>query len=142
MQWLAPPMGKHARCQKFSDAAIQFCLTIKCLFGQPLRQTLGLVQSLLRMAGLTWPVPDYSTVCRRQNSLNVQVHYRASEKGLHLLADSTGIKFLGEGEWKSKKHRPVDLWTTRIAELPTSPTGLHSMDSRCQIPHETTRNRR
>ena len=104
MQWLAPPMGKHARCQKFSDAAIQFCLTIKCLFGQPLRQTLGLVQSLLRMAGLTWPVPDYSTVCRRQNSLNVQVHYRASEKGLHLLADSTGIKFLGEGEWKSKKH--------------------------------------
>ena len=44
---------------------------------------LGLVQSLLRMAGLPWPVPDYSTVCRRQNSLNVQVHYRASEKGLH-----------------------------------------------------------
>ena len=25
----------------------------------------------------------------------------------------------------SKKHRPVDLWTTRIAKLPTSPTGLH-----------------
>ncbi|MCK6417183.1 MAG: hypothetical protein L6Q63_16890, partial [Giesbergeria sp.] len=24
-----------------------------------------------------------------------------------------------------KEHRPVDLWTTRIAELPTSPTGLH-----------------
>ncbi len=35
---------------------------------------------------------------------NVQVHYRASEKGLHLLVDSTGIKFLGEGEWKTKKH--------------------------------------
>ena len=98
------PRGKRGRCQKFSDAAIQFCLTIKGLFGQPLRQTLGLVQSLLRMAGLPWPVPDYSTVCRRQKSLNVQVHYRASEKGLHLLVDSTGIKFLGEGEWKTKKH--------------------------------------
>ncbi|MCK6417152.1 MAG: hypothetical protein L6Q63_16735, partial [Giesbergeria sp.] len=24
-----------------------------------------------------------------------------------------------------KEHRPVDLWTTRLAELPTSPTGLH-----------------
>jgi hypothetical protein len=23
---------------------------------------------------------------------------------LHLLVDSTGIKFLGEGEWKCKKH--------------------------------------
>ena len=26
--------------------------------------------------------------------------------GLHLLVDSTGIKFLGEGEWKCKKHGP------------------------------------
>lgn len=56
MQWLAQPRGKRGRCQKFSDAAIQFCLTIKGLFGQPLRQTLGLVQSLLRMAGLPWSV--------------------------------------------------------------------------------------
>ena len=24
--------------------------------------------------------------------------------GLHLLVDSTGIKMLGEGEWKTKKH--------------------------------------
>ena len=96
--------AKRGRCQKFSDAAIQFCLTIKCLFGQPLRQTLGLVESLLGMAGLHWPVPDYSTVCRRQKSLDVQVRYRASDKGLHMLADSTGIKFLGEGEWKTKKH--------------------------------------
>ena len=30
MQWLAQPTGKRGRCQKFSDAAIQFCLTIKC----------------------------------------------------------------------------------------------------------------
>ena len=104
MQWLAQPTGKRGRCQKFSDAAIQFCQTIKCLFGQPLRQTLGLVESLLGMAGLDWPVPDYSTVCRRQKSLDVQVRYRASDKGLHMLADSTGIKFLGEGEWKTKKH--------------------------------------
>ena len=41
MQWLAPLSGKRGRSQTFSDAAIQFCLTIKCLFGLPLRQTLG-----------------------------------------------------------------------------------------------------
>ena len=104
MQWLAAPNGKRGRSQTFSDAAIQFCLTIKCLFGLPLRQTLGLVQSLLKMAGLPWAVPDYSTVCRRQKGLDVQVHCRPSRNGLHMLADSTGIKFLGEGEWKTKKH--------------------------------------
>ena len=104
MQWLAPASGKRGRNQTFSDASIQFCLTIKCLLGLPLRQTLGLVQSLLKMAGLPWAAPDYSTVCRRQKGIHVQVHYRPSGNGLHMLADSTGIKFLGEGEWKTKKH--------------------------------------
>ena len=36
--------------------------------------------------------------------MDVRVHYRPSRNGLHMLADSTGIKFLGEGEWKTKKH--------------------------------------
>ncbi len=98
MQWLAAPTGKRGRSPTFPDAAIKFCLTIKCLFGQPLRQTLGLVQSLLRMAGMPWTDPDYSTMCRRQKSLEVQVRYKANTQGLHMLADSTGIKFLGEGE--------------------------------------------
>jgi hypothetical protein len=53
-----------------------------------------MVESLLRLAGLDWRVPDFSTVCRRQKTLRVQRPYRAS----------TGIKFLGEGEWKRKKH--------------------------------------
>lgn len=30
--------------------------------------------------------------------------YRACHQGLHMPADSTDIKFLGEGEWKTKKH--------------------------------------
>jgi hypothetical protein len=104
MKWLAEPNGKRGRNQTFSDAAIQFCLSIKCLFGQPLRQSLGMVQSLLKLAKLDWPVPDFSTVSRRQRHLRVQLSYRPSTAPLHLLVDSTGIKFLGEGEWKRKKH--------------------------------------
>ena len=48
----------------FSDTAIQFCLTIKALFKLPLRQTTGMVASLLKIADLDWPVPDYTTLCR------------------------------------------------------------------------------
>ncbi|RDI11051.1 DDE family transposase [Comamonas sp. AG1104] len=33
MPWFAPPSDKRGRNRTFSDAAIQFCLTIKCLFG-------------------------------------------------------------------------------------------------------------
>jgi hypothetical protein len=47
----------------FSDAAIQTCLTLKALFGLPFRQTEGLVGSLLRLAGLDWPVPDFEPRC-------------------------------------------------------------------------------
>ena len=106
MRWLAEPSGKRGRGKLFSDAAIQFCLSIKCLFNQPLRQALGMVQSLLKLAGLDWPVPDFSTVCRRQKTLQVALKYRPSTQPLNLLVDSTGIKFLGEGEWKRKKHGP------------------------------------
>ena len=104
MQWFAAASGKRGRSPKFSDAAIQFCLTIKNLFGLALRQAVGFVESLLKLSGLHWPVPDFSTICRRQRSLQVHVPYRSSQAGLDLLVDSTGIKFLGEGEWKCKKH--------------------------------------
>lgn len=104
MAWFAAASGKRGRSPKFSDTAIQFCLTLKNLFGLALRQTTGLVESVLQLCGLVWPVPDFSTLCRRQRDLNVQIPYSRSKAGLNLLVDSTGIKFLGEGEWKCKKH--------------------------------------
>ena len=104
--WLAKPSGKRGRSATFSDAAIQACLTLKALFGLPLRQTTGLVASLLKLAGLEWAVPDFSTLSRRQKGLNVAIPYRPSTGALHLLIDSTGIKSEGEGEWFAKKHGP------------------------------------
>lgn len=70
---------------------------IKIPFKLPLRQTAGMVASLLKLAGLDWPVPDFSTLCRRQKTLGVQVPYRRADGPLNLLVDSTGIKFLGDG---------------------------------------------
>ena len=69
-------------------------MSIKCLFNLALRQSLGLVESLLRLAGLDWSVPDNSAVCRRQKTLRVQLPDQASTTPLNLLVDSTGIKFL------------------------------------------------
>ena len=104
MIWRAPRDGRPGRPPVFSDAAIQFCLSIKVLFKLPLRQTAGMVASLLKLAGLDWPVPDFSTLCRRQKTLAVQVPYRRADGPLNLLVESTGIKFLGDGEWQARKH--------------------------------------
>ncbi len=104
MAWLAPPETKPGRPAVFSDAAIQFCLTIKVLFKLPLRQTTRMVASLLKLANLHWVVPDYTTRCRRQKTLVVQIQYRRADGPLNLLIDSAGIKFLGDGEWQARKH--------------------------------------
>lgn len=77
---------------------------MKVLFGMALRQTTGFVESLLRLVGLDWAVPDFSTLSRRQKTLAVNIPYRGSKRPLHLLIDSTGIKVEGEGEWHARKH--------------------------------------
>ncbi len=86
MEWCAPKRGRPGRPETFSDAAIELCLSIKILFGLALRQTIGMVASLLRLADLEdWPVPDFSTLCRRQKTVGIQIPCRRSGGSLNLL---------------------------------------------------------
>lgn len=62
------------------------------------RQTTGFVESLLRLIGLDWEVPDFSTLSRREKTLAVNISHRVSQGPLHLLIDGTGIRVEGEGE--------------------------------------------
>lgn len=89
----------------------------------------GFVQSLISLYGRNWTAPDYSTIYRRQKHIDIQICYEKSCNRLHLLVDSTGLKFLGEGEWKRKKHQPeyrcqwrklhigIDAKTLQISKL-------------------------
>lgn len=43
------------------------------------------------MAWLDWPVPDFSTLSRRQNAIDVQISNRRTPGPLNLLVYSTGI---------------------------------------------------
>ncbi len=104
MEWAALSTGKRGRQPVYTDAAVQTCLSMKVLFGMALRQTTGFVESLLRLVGLDWDVPDFSTLSRRQKTLAVNFPHRGSQGPLQLLIDSTGIKVEGEGEWNARKH--------------------------------------
>jgi hypothetical protein len=52
-----------------------------------------------------YPIPDYSTLCRPNGGLSVEISNRL-DKGENLVVgiDSTGLKVYGEGEWKVRKH--------------------------------------
>ena len=104
LAWQAAGTGKRGRPPVFSDTAIQCVLTLKVLFQLPLRAAQGLTGSMLRLAGLDWPVPHYSTLSRRQQGLTVVIPCRPRGEPLHLVVDSTGLKVLGEGEWKVRRH--------------------------------------
>tara|TARA_R100000935_G_scaffold34072_2_gene54645 strand:+ start:3114 stop:3857 length:744 start_codon:yes stop_codon:yes gene_type:complete len=117
VKWHAKLCGKRGKSRTFGDAAIQTCLTMKVPFGMALRKTTGFVESLLRLAGLNWDVLDFSTICRRQRTLALNIPYRGAKGPLHLLipshglktnhcraVDSTGIKVEGEGKWNASKH--------------------------------------
>jgi hypothetical protein len=74
------------------------------VFGLGLRQTEGLIGSIIGLLGLELAVPDHSTLSRRAKTLEVPLPRRATAGPLHLLVDSTGLKLGGAGEWLIEKH--------------------------------------
>ncbi|OPZ59812.1 MAG: hypothetical protein BWY87_00810 [Deltaproteobacteria bacterium ADurb.Bin510] len=86
MRWQAQLSGKTGRNQTFSDAAVQFCLTMKVLFRLSLCQTTGFVHSLLQFPGLEWSVADCSTLCHRQKHIRVVILYRFTGRSRRVCA--------------------------------------------------------
>jgi transposase len=113
----------------FTDLAVKTCLQIKVVYGLTLRQTEGFVESLVEMTGLEeqMPVPDYTTLSKRQGDLDVEVQIpkeslvegggRSEEEEVHLVIDSTGLKVYGEGEWKQRIHGKQKRRTWRKLHL-------------------------
>ncbi len=103
--WQAEPRTTPGGQPSYSDLAITTALTLRAVFRLALRQTEGLIGSLLQLLGLDLAVPDHSTLSRRAETL--QVPWPRSGSGsepLHLLVDSTGLRLCGPGEWLVEKH--------------------------------------
>lgn len=77
---------------------------MKVLFGIPLWQTTGFVESFLLLVRLDWNVPDFSILCRRWKTLNLAIPYLGESGPMRLLIDTIRIKAEDEGEWNVHKH--------------------------------------
>ena len=101
--WRAKPNGKRGAQPRYSDLAIQLTLQFGKVFHQKLRQTEGLVKSLFKLMNIGLEVPDHSTLSRRIENITINLPKSKREKVI-LVADSSGLKVYGEGEWKVRKH--------------------------------------
>ncbi len=103
--WSAEPRTVRGGHPRYSSLAITTALTLRAVFRLALRQTEGLIGSILRLLGLDLDlaVPDHSTLSRRAETLEVPRPKTGSEP-VHLLVDSTGLRLCGPGEWLLEKH--------------------------------------
>jgi hypothetical protein len=103
--WRAQPRTTPGGQPWYSPLAIITALTLQAVFRLALRQTEGLIGSILRLLGIDLAVPDHTTLSRRAATLEVPRLRPAAGGGpLHLLVDSTGLKLGGPGEWLVEKH--------------------------------------
>jgi hypothetical protein len=101
--WRAEPRTTPGGQPHYSALAITTALTLRTVFRLALRQTEGLIGSILGLLGLDLAVPDHSTLSRRAETLEVP-RPRVGKKPVHLLVDSTGLRLCGPGEWLLEKH--------------------------------------
>ena len=91
--WKAEPRGTRGGQPRYSALAITTALTLRAVFRLALRQTEGLISSIIRLLGLDLAVPDHSTLSRRAETLEI-VRAPANAEPVHLLVDSTGLKLV------------------------------------------------
>src|SRR5215204_3036640 len=103
--WHAEPRTTPGGQPHYSALAITTALTLKAVFRLALRQTEGLIGSVIRLLRLDLSAPDHTTLSRKAEILEVPRPRSDSDADpMHLLVDSTGLKLCGPGEWLIEKH--------------------------------------
>ena len=77
---------------------------VKAVFHLSLRATPEFLESVVRLMGVELPVPDYTTVSRRQGGLELKLGPAPACELRHVVIDATGLKNFGAGEWCVGKH--------------------------------------
>lgn len=123
--------GKVGEPYRYPESYIRLLAFVRLLFHQPYRQTEGFVHFLSSFVeGLQ--VPDYSTIDRRTNRLQISLDESLirSNSPVTIAVDSSGVKVHNAGDWirhvwKVKKgylkiHFAVDIKTGQVVSMDVS----------------------
>ena len=129
--------GKVGVPYRYADSFIKLITCVRLLFHLPYRQAEGFIISLSNhVGGLS--VPDYSTMNRRMNKLNLSLEDTLvrSKGPVSIAVDASGIKVHNSGDWiirkvwKVKKgylkiHFAVDIKTKQVVSMDVSSEKVH-----------------
>jgi hypothetical protein len=103
--WKGQPRTTTSGGQRhYSDLAIETALTLRAVVRLALRQSAGLIGSIMKILEIDLAVPDHTTLRLRACRLPVCNMARIGTGELHLIIDSTGLKLSGAGEGPFEKH--------------------------------------
>jgi hypothetical protein len=100
-RWAAPRRKTRGGQPLYSDLAIETALMLGMVFGLRLRQSEGLLSSVIDMMGLDLPVPDHTTLSRRARTWKP-------------LARHNDRQHVADGPI----HVPVDAWAADVWRRP------------------------
>ena len=122
--WQPPRTGLRGRPRDYSDVAIETGHLLRLAFGQPWRQTEGLLRSITALLGIGVGVPDHTTFSRRSPGLALATALaQAPANGpVHVVINATGLKVYGAGERLVEKHGERGTRTWRTLHLAVDPS--------------------
>jgi hypothetical protein len=100
-----------------ADLALACALVFKSVYPLSLRAAQGLLSSVVERMKLPLPIPDSSSVSRRQRGLSTRLALTPCTRPRHVVIDATGLKGYGAGEWQGGKHRVSRRRTWRKLHL-------------------------
>jgi hypothetical protein len=83
--WKAQPRTTPGGQRHYSDLAIETALTLRAVFRLALRQSEGLIASIMGLLEIDLPIPDHTTLSRRACGLPICKSARIGTGELHLI---------------------------------------------------------
>jgi hypothetical protein len=92
------------RPQEFSNPLIELLAITKTHFKMTYRFLEGFSKSFLTKLMPEVKFPTYSLICKRLVAIGITLPSLPASKSSTIILDTTGMKIIGEGEWKVKVH--------------------------------------
>lgn len=100
----APATGPGAP-RRSAELAVECTLVCKSVSPLSSHAAHGFLSSVMELKRLTLPIPNDSTVSRRQTALAIRSALPPCGRPRHVVVDATGLKGYGAGAWRVRKHR-------------------------------------